>query len=110
MDKRRFFGAEQYVRNDEYKFFIPDDVTLNNTIKMILLEEPQLFDSIICVDTMNQEVTLSGFVDSMIEKDYLDKVVLELNKFVRVLNKVEIMPRLWNTLGDSGCEPTQNLD
>lgn len=110
MDKRRFFGAEQYVRNDEYKFFIPDDVTLNNTIKMILLEEPQLFDSIICVDTMNQEVTLSGFVASMIEKDYLDKVVLELNKFVKVINKVEIMPILWHTTGDFGGEPPRSSD
>jgi osmotically-inducible protein OsmY len=110
VNKRRFFGAEQYVRSEEYKFFIPDDVTLNNTIKMILLEEPQLFDSIICVDTMNQEVTLSGFVDSMIEKDYLDKVVGELNRFVKVINKVEIMPTLWNTTGNLGCDPTQHSD
>lgn len=105
MDKRRFLGAKQYVRGVEAKFFIPDDVTLNNAIKMILLKEPLLFDSVICVDTLNQEVTLSGFVDSVIEKDYLDQVVFELCKFVKVTNKVEVMPKLWNSAGESGCDP-----
>ncbi|MCR2746733.1 BON domain-containing protein [Limnobacter parvus] len=107
MGKRKFFGAEHYVRNEEENFFIPDDVTLNNTIKMILLKEPMLFDSIICVNTINQEVTLSGFVDSEIEKDYLDRVVLELCKFINVINKVEVMPKLWNFTGDTGCDPMQ---
>lgn len=102
MDKRKYFSGNQEVRDEAFKCFIPDDVTLNNTIKMILLAEPQLFDSIVCVNTIDQVVTLSGYVDSMIEKDYLDRVVLELCKFVDVVNNVEIIPKLWSTTVAAG--------
>ena len=62
LDKRRFFATKPHRRNDIDQCFIPDDVTLNNTIKMILLAEPLLFDSIVCVNTVDQVVTLSGYV------------------------------------------------
>jgi hypothetical protein len=106
LDKRRFFATKPHRRNDIDQCFIPDDVTLNNTIKMILLAEPLLFDSIVCVNTVDQVVTLSGYVDSMIEKDHLEVVVLELSKYVDVINTVEIMPRLWQTnpMKDTDCD------
>lgn len=87
---------ETYTRTDQFKHHGPDDVALNNTVKVILIAEPMLFDSILCVNTVNQVVTLTGYVDSIIEKQCLDKLVLELCKFVQVINRVEVMPRLWN--------------
>jgi hypothetical protein len=106
LDKRRFFVAKPQPWNDANQSFILDDVTLNNTIKMLLLAEPLLFDSIVCVNTVDQVVTLSGYVDSMIEKDHLDVMVAELSKYVKVVNTVEIMPRLWQTnpMQDNPCD------
>lgn len=97
MAKREFFKSGSVVLYEDYQHLISDDVTLNNTIKMILLAEPLLFDSVVNVNTFGQVVTLSGFVDSEIELDHLSKVVDELRKLVHVENLVQVVPALWQT-------------
>lgn len=108
MAKREFFTSGSVVLYEDYQHSISDDVTLNNTIKTILLAEPLLFDSIVNVNTFGQVVTLSGFVDSEIELDHLGKVVTELRKFVHVENLVQVVPVLWKT--SSSVRFTKQLD
>jgi hypothetical protein len=95
MEKRKFFQSGTVVLYEDFHNMIADDITLNNTVKMILLTEPLLFDSIVNVNTHGQVVTLSGFVDSEIELDHLNKIVTELRKFVYVENIVQVIPTLW---------------
>lgn len=95
MEKRKFFHSGTVVLYEDFRLMISDDITLNNTVKTILLSEPLLFDSIVNVNTFGQVVTLSGFVDSDIELDQLNKIVMELRKFVYVENIVQVIPVLW---------------
>jgi hypothetical protein len=101
MEKRKFFHSGNVVLYEDFQHMFSDDITLNNTVKTILLGEPLLFDSIVNVNTFGQVVTLSGFVDSEIELDHLNKIATELRKFVYVENIVQVIPVLWVRSGSA---------
>lgn len=77
-------GANEPQRNNYFE----SDVNVTNTIKIILLAEPILFNSMICVETKNRTVTLTGFVSSQDEKTHLERVVKELQSYLTVNNRV----------------------
>lgn len=70
--------------------YFESDINVSNTIKIILLAEPILFNSMICVETKNRTVTLTGFVSDQHEKTHLARVVKELQSYLKVNNQVRL--------------------
>jgi len=93
-------GANEPQRNNYFE----SDVNVTNTIKIILLAEPILFNSMICVETENRTVTLTGFVSNQHEKTHLARVVKELQTYVAVNNRVSMATPLQAGLLDSGLK------
>ena len=79
-------GANEPQRNNYFE----SDVNVTNTIKIILLAEPILFNSMICVETENRSVTLTGFVNEQHEKTHLERVVKELQRYLEINNRVQL--------------------
>lgn len=70
--------------------YFESDINVTNTIKIILLAEPVLFNSMICVETENRSVTLTGFVNEQHEKTHLERVVKELQRYLEINNRVQL--------------------
>lgn len=70
--------------------YFESDINVTNTIKIILLAEPILFNSMICVETENRTVTLTGFVNEQHEKTHLERVVKELQRYLEINNRVQL--------------------
>lgn len=84
--------------------YFESDVNVTNTIKIILLAEPILFNSMICVETENRTVTLTGFVSNQHEKTHLERVVKELQSYISVNNRVSLATPLQAGLLESGLK------
>ena len=93
-------GANEPKRNNYFE----SDVNVTNTIKIILLAEPILFNSMICVETENRTVTLTGFVSNQHEKTHLERVVKELQAYIAVNNRVSLATPLQAGLLESGLK------
>lgn len=90
-------GADELQRTNYFE----NDLNVTNTIKIILLAEPILFNSMICVETENRTVTLTGFVSNQHEKTHLERVVKELQTYLAVNNRVRLATPLQAELLES---------
>lgn len=77
--------------NPEPRGFFESDTNITNSIKIILLIEPMLFNTVICVETHNKLVTLTGFVYNELELFHLQRMVKELQLYVKIDNQVHIV-------------------
>lgn len=90
MTKHESLSTNPSANKPQYGNYFESDINVTNTIKIILLAEPILFNSMICVETENRTVTLTGIVSNQLEKMHLEKVVKELQAYLTVNNKVRL--------------------
>ena len=95
------FSTNLGVYDPQRKNYFESDINVSNTIKIILLSEPILFNSMICVETENRIVTLTGFVCDQHEKTHLERVVKELQTYLGINNRVRLATRMQADLLES---------
>lgn len=83
-------GALEGVTPGPHDFF-ESDVNITNSVKIILLIEPLLFNTDICVETHNKLVQLTGSVNNQFELLHLQRLIKELQVYVNITSQVQIL-------------------